>query len=519
MEGTTRAAVMAGYRPGENAVTFDGATDLPDGVSTRLSYSVEMIGIPLPEVGVSVGSRDGVHGTGMIPVGSGTYTNPGSSSQWLVYGAGASRTKSTALVDISSIRLVYGNFHDQGTVVPSELAGPYPIVVRASVEYPAGVPKLNANSNTSWAASGDYTIGDQVTNGGSSWVATASSTNQTPALDSAYWAQVQFYPAYFRGGTATDVTIQPGHVAVSEPIGINPSIPKGSAFYINNVVQPMSGGVMNQGSFPRSGHTTKVSAGEYEAHVAVGNNNVPDITTATASTVTGDGSPGYAPVAILGVPAQANTPVVYLCGDSIMNGTGDDFVLGSEFGGWGVRLLTDNPAAPTRYLYAHLRSARGSSRGMFQYGPGWQRRLALAAGCTHVIDNWATNDVAAPRTFALMQADALARWTALARMGLIVYASTCVPRTTSTDSWATEANQTPAANFGPNSAWSAYNAWVRTVPSPLTGVIDAAAATADVATGTVWRASYTADGTHPTAAAHIAIAQSVQAVRFFGKPI
>ncbi|WP_230203031.1 SGNH/GDSL hydrolase family protein [Parafrankia discariae] len=462
--------------------------------------------------------RGGIYGTGMVPVGSGTYTYPGGSSQWLAYGAGASRTKALALTDIATLRVVFGNFHDQGTVAPSELAGPNPIVVRASVEYPAGVPKLNANSNVTWASSGSYVAGDQVTSGGFSWVAIASSTNQTPALDSAYWAQVQFYPAFFRGASSADVTIAPGHVVVSEPIGISPSIPKGSAFYINNIVQPMSGSTMNQGSFPRGGHTHKVAAGEYEAHVALGSASVTDVTTTTPNTISGDGSPGYAPMAIVGQPSAA-TAVVYLCGDSIMNGTGDDFVLGSELGGWGVRLLADDPATPTKYLYPHLRSARGSSRGHYQYGPGWQRRLALAAGCTHVIDEWATNDIAAPRTFAQVQAAALDRWRAFARMGLIVYASTCVPRTTSTDSWATEANQTPAANFGSGSAWAQYNTWVRTVPSPLAGVIDAAAATVDTATGLVWRNGFTIDGIHPTAAAHIAIAQSVQAIQLFGTPV
>ena len=84
------------------------------------------------------------------------------------------------------------------------------------------------------------------------------------------------------------------------------------------------------------------------------------------------------------------------------------------------------------------------------------RRTALAQYTSHVINNGSVNDLINNRTAAQLQADV----TSVAALfpGKIYVQSTIGPRTTSTDSWATTANQTP---FAQEAARVTYNTALR----------------------------------------------------------
>lgn len=287
-------------------------------------------------------------------------------------------------------------------------------------------------------------------------------------------------------------------------------------------------GAPSQGSYPR-GNIIAWAAGDFEQHSSAG--TAPDDYTLAGPTTrvsTADGTTSVCPVAVLGQPAggTAGRPVIAIAGDSIALGTGDTSLFGGDEPlGWCLRMLTDNPAAPTRFLWTYLRMARGSSAGAFQSGPGVSAMLALAAGCTHVLDEWIVNDISlGGTTLAVLQANALARWTAWAKLGLKVIGCTSAIQATSTDSFATVANQAPAAGFGASSLWSQYNAWILGRPAPLAAVVDVAAVIQNPAAGgsnpagTVWQPgmiSLTAGAPHPSVAGHIAIAQSVKPSALF----
>ena len=92
-------------------------------------------------------------------------------------------------------------------------------------------------------------------------------------------------------------------------------------------------------------------------------------------------------------------------------------------------------------------------------------------------------------------------------MGMQVWQATITPRSTSTDSFATTVNQTPL-----NAAvLTEVNDYIRTLPSPLAGVIEASDAASSARNSGLWKvtgaAQYaTSDGLHPSTDMHVAIA-------------
>lgn len=139
--------------------------------------------------------------------------------------------------------------------------------------------------------------------------------------------------------------------------------------------------------------------------------------------------------------------------------------------------------------------------------PYGSARSAIMAKCDYVIVGEGTNDIASGMTLAQYQPKALAIATWFSATGIKVYFGTIPPRTTSTDSWATLANQTVAASEAQRLA---INEWLRTIPAPITGILDVAAA---VETSGKWNVGTTADGIHPKAAGYDAIATALESVR------
>lgn len=103
------------------------------------------------------------------------------------------------------------------------------------------------------------------------------------------------------------------------------------------------------------------------------------------------------------------------------------------------------------------------------------------------------NDVNTALTFAQIQAALLSMWNSFANRLMPIWACTITPRSTSTDSWATTGNQTAQYLSTINS----LNDWIRTLPAPITGVIDLSDAMSTSRNSGIWKAGYTSDGLHP----------------------
>jgi lysophospholipase L1-like esterase len=77
--------------------------------------------------------------------------------------------------------------------------------------------------------------------------------------------------------------------------------------------------------------------------------------------------------------------------------------------------------------------------------------------------------------------------------------------TSSTDSFATPANQTPDPAWLTQSDFAALNDWIRSDPAPLTGYIEIANVISNGSNSRIWKAGHTADGVHPNGTGHTVI--------------
>jgi hypothetical protein len=166
---------------------------------------------------------------------------------------------------------------------------------------------------------------------------------------------------------------------------------------------------------------------------------------------TGTNNTVFGPMSVLITPdAGFNTAVVGLVGDSIMSGSND---LNDR--GFAARALI---AANIPYHYFGRGGEKAQDISPLTGNVGFKSRIIRLESCTHAICEYSTNDFVALRTLAQVKADLLAIWTMLQTRGVGVYQTTCLPRTTSSDNWATAPNQTPPT-------WEAYrtglNDWLR----------------------------------------------------------
>lgn len=129
-------------------------------------------------------------------------------------------------------------------------------------------------------------------------------------------------------------------------------------------------------------------------------------------------------------------------------------------------------------------------------------RIALASLCSHMITEYGINDLLLGD--AQMRAD-LNSINALLPAAQKKYVGTMAPRTTSSDGWATVANQTVTAQ---ESTLLANNNWRRTIPTGFIGCFDVNAILQSGITGKWLAPGYTADGLHGSATAYAAILNS-----------
>lgn len=224
----------------------------------------------------------------------------------------------------------------------------------------------------------------------------------------------------------------------------------------------------------------------------------------------------YGPSGIFYIDRDLMSSGVALFGDSIMAGTGETSGAGSPHG-FAVRRLSN---AGIGYYYAP-RSGQRVADWVSTYSFRMQR-LAATQYYPVTIFEYIVNDVDSERTFSQIKADLLLAWSELAQSGTRVYQCTCVPKTTSSDQYATAQNQTIAFNAGEQQVRGDVNDWLRSGQAAkdsqgnLKGIVDIAAPIEvdenNVLTenGGRWLTNgtinfYTADGLHPSTNGHTLI--------------
>lgn len=295
------------------------------------------------------------------------------------------------------------------------------------------------------------------------------------------------------------VTIAPGATVVSDPLGFTQA--KGATFYTRTFVSVTSGGSYPLGATSDAYRNEWVAAGDL---LSTG--------TAPANTAT----KSYGPWALLGTPTKAlASPRLLIVGDSRAVGYNDVLPVGTttqDAFGW-VRRAFDG-----KLSYVNL-SLSGTSAGNMIDWQGGFRRFGLADACgtyEAAIVSWGINDITGGASAATVQTRLQAVWALLTARGLPVYGATIPPVTTSTDNWATTANQTLAPA---NAVRLAVNAWLRTKPAPLVKVYEFADAVESARDSGLWKANgtaygYTQDGVHESTGGYTAEAALIDPATF-----
>jgi hypothetical protein len=206
-------------------------------------------------------------------------------------------------------------------------------------------------------------------------------------------------------------------------------------------------------------------------------NSVDKVDSGTITAVT---AAGFVPLAIV---TDADLPTVAMEGDSVIYGVGDTDIEPNV--GFVRRALNRQ--------FGYVGLSRSGARAEYLGTAGTFRvRMLMALGCRNAISNFGINDVGGTtgpagvlgtRTAAQLEGDWLTIANMHARGGVNWYQCTLTPYSSSTDSWATTANQTNAATAARVTA----NDWLRD-GCPIDATTKAAVATGS--TGAVLRTKY-----------------------------
>lgn len=202
----------------------------------------------------------------------------------------------------------------------------------------------------------------------------------------------------------------------------------------------------------------------------------------------------YGPIDAL---ANSNVPSVLLFGSSSTAGVQDT---STGDGHYGILARCVGSAGLPYTL------ASAPSTLLSQFAGSYSNRVALGAYHQHVVMAYGNNDIfLGSRTAAQLLADTITAVSLYSAQGCKCWPTTLGPQSTSTDSFATTANQTTAAQ---NSVRVTYNDYVRAGSvSGAAGYFEIADVLESARDSGLWKApSYTADGTHPLVRANLAIA-------------
>jgi lysophospholipase L1-like esterase len=259
------------------------------------------------------------------------------------------------------------------------------------------------------------------------------------------------YPVYFPGGGRT-VLVPPGGELRSLPVAIKHSGPADATPYwwVRTRITTAAGS-----SVPTN-QVTNTAEGEGFT------DNGGDLTTAGTHTVQYGFTYGPSLVLVKPKAAAPFQAIVAAVGDSLTHGEGDN----PNDRGWVTRALKGLvPNVKVAY------SGRTTTDLLSYYRTLYPR----IQGATHATCLTGTNDLTSNPGSAIVQARMLELWGRLTDMGMMVRAATIPPRTTSTDAWATLANQTANAS---EPSRVTMNNWIRDGAPILAGVAVAAGSSA-----------------------------------------
>lgn len=318
----------------------------------------------------------------------------------------------------------------------------------------------------------------------------------------------------FTFGGLARITLAPGDAVTSDPIeGL--TVPTGYVYTRTYAEVPDTGDL-----FPESKGIYLFNPSSEGSSRSTGT----DLTTSGSGAVPVGSVNGMPPLALSAI-VSPSTPALAIIGDSISQSEHDDFQTDPTHSGFAVRGAVAADVAYINY-------GRGGDKAELMNNPTrrgyWFEAIDT---CTHALCGYAINDLAGTRTLAQLQADSLSLWTYLDSAGLTVRQATCTPYTTSSDSFATTANQTAVMTTGETRRLD-WNAWLRDgapilsgaavvtgssapgtlragdVGHPLDGVCDTAAEVETVSGK--WNASTTGEGLHPNPAGHALMAAAVE---------
>ena len=304
------------------------------------------------------------------------------------------------------------------------------------------------------------------------------------------------YPLTFNG--LRTPTCDGGGRLVSDPIG--GVFPKGAQLTVRILNGQISGA-----SYPLTLPATGPGINPaFTANRWQKNADLVDVTTAPSSTNPSDNLWG---VGLLGRPLAENPISWGGIGDSIMHGTGDTNATGGALS-WFTR--AGNANVPV-FRFARNGQWASAVATMSMYS------MPMLSGSSHVAVALGTNDLLNnTRSYAQIVGDLTTIYRAVIAEGAKPVGVTVPPRSSSTDAWATAANQTVDRvpyQGGASSIRSQVNAWIRAGGGGLlSGFIELADVVETARDSGLWKAGYTTDGTHPNATAHAAIAAAVDLV-------
>lgn len=253
----------------------------------------------------------------------------------------------------------------------------------------------------------------------------------------------------------------PGAILYSDPIPFDAVA--GNPFFVRTNMQTPGSNLMVPVGFAAQGGTG-----------AGGSNNGDGVSVfaaiAQGTMVTSSISPQTYPgaVAVLGYTG-AYTPTAAILGDSIMAGVGDEG-FGRNDGGYLVRALTGQTSIkyvyPTNPKIPFVRLARSgetlasfltnASGSAFSQPTFSTVRSKLANLASTIMFEYGTNDLGS--SLDTMKTNYVTAANSFLRRGKRFVGCTLLPKTTSTDTWMTAANQTVSANEADRVA---FNTWLR----------------------------------------------------------
>lgn len=196
-----------------------------------------------------------------------------------------------------------------------------------------------------------------------------------------------------------------------------------------------------------------------------------DVTTSTGAMATGGAGAAMSTVSgIYGTTYPLTSACIYLSADSIGAGSGDNpSPRANETPATGYLVRGLGGAGSTAPPYCFIQTSVGGTtiaERILTLAPSLQNQMT---GAEYAISAAGVNDLGG--STGTIEANYVTHWQEFTNRGIPVWQITLLPKTTSTDGWRTQANQTVTAN---ETQRIALNTWIRSVPTPLTGYIETA---------------------------------------------